>query len=45
MTIGTDSEKKEACHEIGGGKIFDSKLLDSMDGGRALRKLKMLGHY
>nr|GEY68723.1 hypothetical protein [Tanacetum cinerariifolium] len=34
---GTDSEKEEAWHEIGGGRIFDSELLDSMDGGRALQ--------
>ncbi|KAI3668845.1 hypothetical protein L1987_88139 [Smallanthus sonchifolius] len=29
----TDSEKEEAWHEIGGGRISDSELLDSMDGG------------
>ncbi|GJT87127.1 hypothetical protein Tco_1068844 [Tanacetum coccineum] len=34
---GTDSEKEEAWHEIGGGRISDSELLDSMDGGRALQ--------
>ncbi|KAK1405963.1 hypothetical protein QVD17_42349 [Tagetes erecta] len=34
---GTDSEKEEAWHEIGGGIISDSELLDSMDGGRALQ--------
>ncbi|GJU04562.1 hypothetical protein Tco_1120992 [Tanacetum coccineum] len=34
---GTNSEKEEACHEIGGGRISDSELLDSMDGGRALQ--------
>ncbi|KAL3530083.1 hypothetical protein ACH5RR_009405 [Cinchona calisaya] len=34
---GTDSEKEEAWHEIGGGKISDSELLDSMDGGGALQ--------
>ncbi|KAI3666423.1 hypothetical protein L1987_89068 [Smallanthus sonchifolius] len=33
----TDSEKEEAWHEIGGGRISDSELLDSMDGGRALQ--------
>ncbi|KAI3666673.1 hypothetical protein L1987_88795 [Smallanthus sonchifolius] len=32
-----DSEKEEAWHEIGGGRISDSELLDSMDGGRALQ--------
>ncbi|KAK9177798.1 hypothetical protein WN943_026987 [Citrus x changshan-huyou] len=32
---GTDSEKEEAWHEIGGGKIADSELLDSMDGSKA----------
>ncbi|KAK9180723.1 hypothetical protein WN944_023858 [Citrus x changshan-huyou] len=31
----TDSEKEEAWHEIGGGKIADSELLDSMDGSKA----------
>ncbi|KAI3664711.1 hypothetical protein L1987_88620 [Smallanthus sonchifolius] len=29
--------KEEAWHEIGGGRISDSELLDSMDGGRALQ--------
>jgi hypothetical protein len=37
LTLGTDSEKEEAWHEIGGGRISDSELLDSMDGGRALQ--------
>lgn len=37
LTLGTDSEKEEAWHEIGGGIISDSELLDSMDGGRALQ--------
>ncbi|KAF3617182.1 NADH-ubiquinone oxidoreductase chain 5 [Capsicum annuum] len=34
---GTDLEKEEAWHEIGGGEISNSELLDSMDGGRALQ--------
>ncbi|CAN4101396.1 unnamed protein product [Withania somnifera] len=34
---GIDSEKEEAWHEIGGGEISNSELLDSMDRGRALQ--------
>ncbi|CAN4117950.1 unnamed protein product [Withania somnifera] len=46
---GTDSEKEEAWHEIGGGEISDSELLDSMDGGRALQlkheiNVEIVGH-
>ncbi|KAK4717358.1 hypothetical protein R3W88_015696 [Solanum pinnatisectum] len=34
---GYRKKKREAEHEIGGGEIFDKKLLDLMDGGRALQ--------
>lgn len=37
LTLGTDSEKKEGWHDIGGGNFSDSELLYSMDGGRALQ--------
>ena len=33
LTLGTDSEKQEAWHEIRGGNLSDSELLDSMEGG------------
>ncbi|KAI3666128.1 hypothetical protein L1987_89391 [Smallanthus sonchifolius] len=36
---GTDSEKEEAWHEIGGGRISDSELLDSMDGVNLVRSI------
>ncbi|KAI3478608.1 hypothetical protein L1887_59428 [Cichorium endivia] len=37
MNMQREPIRRKKKHEIGGGRISDSELLDSMDGGRALQ--------